>query len=138
MISRLEQLAARRERLVAQSDALRARLAGTTEGIEQVLRVADLGVAAGRYVRAPAAAVLAHDRGGRVDREAAPGGARHQLRSDRPVDLRPDPTDPLGFALTHALFQPQLRPRDFSDGRAASGCPASHLASADNIMGETT
>lgn len=51
MISRLEQLAARRERLVAQSDALRARLAGTTEGIEQVLRVADLGVAAGRYVR---------------------------------------------------------------------------------------
>jgi len=51
MSSRLEQLGARRERLVAQSDALRARLAGTTEGIEQVLRVADLGVAAGRYVR---------------------------------------------------------------------------------------
>jgi hypothetical protein len=52
MSSRLEQLAARRERLVAQSDALRARLGGTTEGVEQVLRIADLGVAAGRYVKA--------------------------------------------------------------------------------------
>ena len=52
MSSRLEQLAARREELVAQSDALRARLAGTTEGIEQVLHIADLGVTAGRYVTA--------------------------------------------------------------------------------------
>jgi hypothetical protein len=51
MSSRLEQLTARRERLVAQSDALRARLGGSTEGLEQALSVADLGLAAGRYVR---------------------------------------------------------------------------------------
>jgi len=51
MRTRLDALAARRHALVAQSDTLRLRLAATTPGLRQVLGVADLGVAAGRYVR---------------------------------------------------------------------------------------
>jgi hypothetical protein len=51
MSSHLQELGARRRRLVAQSDALRARLSGSTQGLEQVLGFADLGVAAGRYVK---------------------------------------------------------------------------------------
>lgn len=48
MSSRLDELAARRRALVAQSDALRARLADSAHGLERILGVADLGIAAGR------------------------------------------------------------------------------------------
>ena len=51
MSTRLDALAARRRALVEQSDTLRMRLAETTPGLKQILGVADLGVAAGRYVR---------------------------------------------------------------------------------------
>jgi hypothetical protein len=51
MSSRLEELAARRRDLVVQSGRLRAELSRTTPAFEQVLGIADLGVAAGRYVR---------------------------------------------------------------------------------------
>jgi hypothetical protein len=48
--TRLNELAARRRALVAQSDALRLRLADSTHSLKQVLGIADLGVAAGRAV----------------------------------------------------------------------------------------
>ncbi len=51
MSSRLRQLAERRRALVAQSDALRQRLGSSTQGLEQVLGIADLGIAAGRYIK---------------------------------------------------------------------------------------
>jgi hypothetical protein len=50
MRTRLDALAARRRALVKQSDTLRLRLAEATPGLKQILGVADLGVAAGRYV----------------------------------------------------------------------------------------
>jgi hypothetical protein len=48
--SRLEDLAARRRALVAQSDALRLRLTDSAHSLKQVLGIADLGAAAGRTV----------------------------------------------------------------------------------------
>jgi hypothetical protein len=51
MSRRLHELADRRRALVAQSEALRLRLSGSTQGLKQVLGIADLGVAAGRYVK---------------------------------------------------------------------------------------
>jgi hypothetical protein len=51
MSTRLQELAARRRHLVVQSDALRTRLSGSTQGLKQVLGFADLGVTAGRYVK---------------------------------------------------------------------------------------
>lgn len=51
MRTRLDTLAARRGALVEQSDSLRMRLAETTPALKQILGVADVGMAAGRYVR---------------------------------------------------------------------------------------
>ena len=51
MRTRLDALTARRHALVAQSDTLRLRLAASTPALKQLLGIADLGVAAGRYVR---------------------------------------------------------------------------------------
>jgi YqjK-like protein len=51
MSNRLQELADRRRVLVAQSDGLRLQLAKPAQGLEQVLGIADLGVAAGRYIR---------------------------------------------------------------------------------------
>jgi hypothetical protein len=51
MSRRLHELADRRRALVAQSEALRLRLSGSTQGLRQVLGIADLGMAAGRYVK---------------------------------------------------------------------------------------
>jgi hypothetical protein len=51
MSGHLHALAQRRRALVAQSEALRLRLSGSSRGLEQVLGLADLGVAAGRYVK---------------------------------------------------------------------------------------
>lgn len=48
MSSRVQHLAARRRKLVEQSDALRAQIAASSGGLAQVLRVADFGVLAGR------------------------------------------------------------------------------------------
>jgi hypothetical protein len=46
--TRLDELAARRRALVAQSDALRLRLADSAHSLKRVLGIADLGAAAGR------------------------------------------------------------------------------------------
>ena len=51
MSSRLQELADRRHALVAQSEALRQRLAASTQGLDQVLGIADLAVGAGRYIK---------------------------------------------------------------------------------------
>jgi hypothetical protein len=52
--TQLRELAAHRQALVARSDALRIQLADSTHGLQQLLGVADLGVAAGRSLtRAP-------------------------------------------------------------------------------------
>jgi hypothetical protein len=48
--TRLDELAARRRALVAQSDALRLRLADSAHSLKRVLGIADLGAAAGRAI----------------------------------------------------------------------------------------
>ena len=50
MSTRLDELAAHRRALVAQSHALRLRLADSAHSLKQALGIADLGVAAGRAI----------------------------------------------------------------------------------------
>jgi hypothetical protein len=50
MTQRLRELAAHRRALVAQSDVLREQVAGSAQGLKQVLGFVDLGVAAGRSI----------------------------------------------------------------------------------------
>lgn len=50
MSNRLQELADRRRALVAQSEGLRLQLSKPAQGLAQILGIADLGVAAGRYI----------------------------------------------------------------------------------------
>ena len=50
MSARLRELTERRRALLAQSEALRECISDRAKGLEQVLNVADVGVAAGRFV----------------------------------------------------------------------------------------
>ena len=137
MSTRLQELGARRRQLVAQSDALRARLSGSTQGLEQVLGIADLGVAAGRYVKGKTAAAVAGHRGRGAHREAAARAARHQLRIDRPLDLQSAATGPVRSPLS-STPSPPARRADGSGGAVQRPSLSRRIHSDHYTTGETT